>query len=131
VGRLEPRHLDLRPFAVNDGERRCGCCPVGSPASRCAEGSLVVNSSQGGGSSKDTWVLSGLVSETGTFHPIVLSTPDGTTSDRAARDGAATETTAPVEPLSGLVVGPWEDSAPEQQQQQQQQQVSRPAVAPC
>jgi uncharacterized circularly permuted ATP-grasp superfamily protein len=128
-GRLEPRHLDLRPFAVNDGER-VWVLPGGLTRVALRRGSLVVNSSQGGGS-KDTWVLSGLVSETGTFHPIVLSTPDGTTSDRAARDGAATETTAPVEPLSGLVVGPWEDSAPEQQQQQQQQQVSRPAVAPC
>ena len=34
-------------------------CPAASPASRCRKGSLVVNSSQGGGS-KDTWVLAGL-----------------------------------------------------------------------
>ena len=25
---LAPRHIDLRPFAVNDGERRVGCCPA-------------------------------------------------------------------------------------------------------
>ena len=27
-GKLRPRHVDLRPFAVNDGERRAGCCPA-------------------------------------------------------------------------------------------------------
>ena len=28
------RHLDLRPFAINDGAT-CGSCPAGSPGSRC------------------------------------------------------------------------------------------------
>jgi uncharacterized circularly permuted ATP-grasp superfamily protein len=54
-GRLAPRHLDLRPFAVNDGEK-VWVLPGGLTRVALVEGSLVVNSSQGGGS-KDTWVL--------------------------------------------------------------------------
>jgi uncharacterized circularly permuted ATP-grasp superfamily protein len=53
--RLAPRHVDLRPFAVNDGER-VWVLPGGLTRVALPEGSLVVNSSQGGGS-KDTWVL--------------------------------------------------------------------------
>jgi uncharacterized circularly permuted ATP-grasp superfamily protein len=53
-GRLEGRHLDLRPFVL------CGAkiTVVPGALTRVAlpRGSLVVNSSQGGGS-KDTWVL--------------------------------------------------------------------------
>ena len=52
---LQPRHVDLRPFAVNNGEG-VWVLPAGSLAA-LPEGELVVNSSQGGGS-KDTWVLS-------------------------------------------------------------------------
>lgn len=52
---LQPRHVDLRPFAVNDGEE-IWVLPGGLTRVALTEGSLVVNSSQGGGS-KDTWVL--------------------------------------------------------------------------
>lgn len=53
--RLAPRHVDLRPFAVNDG-KDIFVLPGGLTRVALPEGSLVVNSSQGGGS-KDTWVL--------------------------------------------------------------------------
>jgi uncharacterized circularly permuted ATP-grasp superfamily protein len=53
--RLVPRHVDLRPFATHDGER-VHVLPGGLTRVALREGSLVVNSSQGGGS-KDTWVL--------------------------------------------------------------------------
>jgi uncharacterized circularly permuted ATP-grasp superfamily protein len=53
--RLQPRHVDLRPFAVNDGED-VFVLPGGLTRVAIPEGSLIVNSSQGGGS-KDTWVL--------------------------------------------------------------------------
>jgi uncharacterized circularly permuted ATP-grasp superfamily protein len=53
--RLAPRHVDLRPFAVNDGDE-VWVLPGGLTRVALSEGSLVVNSSQGGGS-KDTWVL--------------------------------------------------------------------------
>lgn len=56
-GIVEPRHVDLRPFAVNDGER-ISVVPGGLTRVALPKGSLVVNSSQGGGS-KDTWVLEG------------------------------------------------------------------------
>jgi uncharacterized circularly permuted ATP-grasp superfamily protein len=52
---LAPRHVDLRPFAVNDGDE-VWVLPGGLTRTALVEGSLVVNSSQGGGS-KDTWVL--------------------------------------------------------------------------
>jgi uncharacterized circularly permuted ATP-grasp superfamily protein len=52
---LAPRHIDLRPFAVNDGDD-VWLLPGGLTRVALPEGELVVNSSQGGGS-KDTWVL--------------------------------------------------------------------------
>ena len=52
---LAPRHVDLRPFAlVSPGE--VNIVPGGLTRVALTEGSLVVNSSQGGGT-KDTWVL--------------------------------------------------------------------------
>jgi uncharacterized circularly permuted ATP-grasp superfamily protein len=54
-GVMAPRHVDLRPFAVNDG-RDVWVVPGGLTRVALPAGSLVVNSSQGGGS-KDTWVL--------------------------------------------------------------------------
>jgi uncharacterized circularly permuted ATP-grasp superfamily protein len=54
-GDLAPRHVDLRPFVLQSSDQWCstgGLCRVA-----LREGSLVVNSSQGGGS-KDFWVVS-------------------------------------------------------------------------
>jgi uncharacterized circularly permuted ATP-grasp superfamily protein len=53
-GQLEGRHVDLRPFILQ-GERTT-IVPGGLTRVALKRGSLVVNSSQGGGS-KDTWVL--------------------------------------------------------------------------
>jgi len=53
--KLAPRHIDLRPFAVNDGSD-VWVLPGGLTRVALPEGELKVNSSQGGGS-KDTWVL--------------------------------------------------------------------------
>lgn len=52
---ISPRHVDLRPFVVNDG-KKMWAVPGGLTRVALPKGSLVVNSSQGGGS-KDTWVL--------------------------------------------------------------------------
>ncbi len=60
--RLAPRHVDLRPFAVNDGNN-VFVLPGGLTRVALPEGSLLVNSSQGGGS-KDTWVLASRASHT-------------------------------------------------------------------
>jgi uncharacterized circularly permuted ATP-grasp superfamily protein len=54
-GKLQPRRLDLRPFALC-GPDGIEIVPGGLTRVALREGSLVVNSSQGGGS-KDTWVL--------------------------------------------------------------------------
>jgi uncharacterized circularly permuted ATP-grasp superfamily protein len=54
-GRLAPRHVDLRPFAVFGGES-VRIVPGGLTRVALTAGSMIVNSSQGGGS-KDTWVL--------------------------------------------------------------------------
>ncbi len=97
---LAPRHIDLRPFAVNDGER-VWVAPGGLTRVALREGSLVVNSSAGGGS-KDTWVLAGA--------------------------GHAPETRderAPGSPLPRTLRGPAQETGPPSgvvQQQQQQQQ---------
>lgn len=53
-GRLEPRHVDLRPFTLLGGESYVTCGGLTRVARD--EGSLIVNSSQGGGS-KDTWIV--------------------------------------------------------------------------
>ncbi|MGE3256448.1 circularly permuted type 2 ATP-grasp protein, partial [Pseudonocardia sp.] len=97
--RLAPRHVDLRPFAVNDGEG-VYVLPGGLTRVALPLGSLVVNSSQGGGS-KDTWVLA------------------------AGRDGAERELGGPGLAASVPATGPAAVHGPEltygQQQQQQQQ----------
>jgi uncharacterized circularly permuted ATP-grasp superfamily protein len=55
AGRLEPRHVDLRPF-IFSGEGWTRALPGGLTRVALEPGTLVVNSSQHGGG-KDTWVL--------------------------------------------------------------------------
>jgi uncharacterized circularly permuted ATP-grasp superfamily protein len=82
--KLAPRYVDLRPFAVNDGDE-VWVLPGGLTRVALPEGSRVVNSSQGGGS-KDTWVLAPRASvanrELGAAEivrslPTPAATPDG------------------------------------------------------
>jgi uncharacterized circularly permuted ATP-grasp superfamily protein len=54
---IAPRHVDLRPFVLT-GRDRIRIVPGGLTRVALKKGSLVVNSSQGGGT-KDTWVLDG------------------------------------------------------------------------
>ena len=103
--RLAPRHVDLRPFAVNDGDD-VWVLPGGLTRVALPEGSLVVNSSQGGGS-KDTWVLASRASATDrelAAAEVVRKLP------RESQEQVAAE------------MGPGPDSSQQQQQQQQQQQ---------
>jgi uncharacterized circularly permuted ATP-grasp superfamily protein len=51
---IAPRHIDLRPFVLSG--RTVQMVPGGLTRVALKEGSLVVNSSQGGGT-KDTWIL--------------------------------------------------------------------------
>ena len=52
---IAPRHVDLRPFILSGG-KEIRIVPGGLTRVAIREGSLVVNSSQGGGT-KDTWIL--------------------------------------------------------------------------
>jgi uncharacterized circularly permuted ATP-grasp superfamily protein len=97
-GSLQPRHVDLRPFAVF-GER-IDIVPGGLTRVALREGSLIVNSSRGGGS-KDTWVLE-----------------NGDDLDRAGEGGFPIPDTQPPV-LPDLSYGMWSG-----QQQQQQQATS-------
>ncbi|WP_043643350.1 circularly permuted type 2 ATP-grasp protein [Nocardioides alkalitolerans] len=100
-GRMAPRHVDLRPFAVNDGQR-VWVLPGGLTRVALAEGELIVNSSRGGGS-KDTWVLAG----------------PGGGQRRPAPSRPAPSSTAP--PVAGPAIAALTGPAEQEQQQQQQQ----------
>jgi uncharacterized circularly permuted ATP-grasp superfamily protein len=95
-GQLAPRHVDLRPFAVFGESIKI--VPGGLTRVAMVEGSMIVNSSQGGGS-KDTWVLE-----------------DDSITESDAENSAAQRIISPMMP--GLRYGSeWHN----QQQQQQQQ----------
>jgi uncharacterized circularly permuted ATP-grasp superfamily protein len=53
---IAPRHIDLRPYVLSG--KQISIVPGGLTRVALRDGSLVVNSSQGGGT-KDTWVLEG------------------------------------------------------------------------
>ena len=96
---LAPRHIDLRPFAVNDGEE-VWVLPGGLTRVALPKGALVVNSSQGGGS-KDTWVLA---DETSAPAP----------SRALAGPGATTHSVAPSVNGSVRQTGPGPDAGADQ-----------------
>ena len=121
-GKLVPRHVDLRPFVVDDGET-ISVLSGGLTRVALREGNLVVNSSQGGGG-KDTWVLAGRreVREDGGT-PLLGDTARGRRRRRvragadhgpaaAAAAAAATATTTRTAAAAGTVrtadgVRPW------------------------
>ncbi len=112
---LSPRHVDLRPFAVNDGED-VWVLPGGLTRVALPEGSLVVNSSQGGGS-KDTWVLASRTSDEDpelSGEELVSEPPESAepvqsrTEHLAATTAAATVNTSEVPSYQELSVnGAW------------------------
>jgi uncharacterized circularly permuted ATP-grasp superfamily protein len=121
--RIAPRHLDLRPFAVNDGQQ-VWVLPGGLTRVALKQGSLVVNSSQGGGS-KDTWVLA-----PDPAPPAPARAPAAPVPRRAP--AAAAGAAPPPRPGSAPLLGPgWEDPIRQQQQQQQQQQQRPGARGPA
>ena len=135
--RLRPRHVDLRPFAVNSGDA-IYVLPGGLTRVALPEGELVVNSSQGGGS-KDTWVLSPSFPRLSGGSR--TDEPDAVEAELRATDGdlAGTVATGPVEPdvppepraVVPMVVGRARVDVPSRtpgrrQQEEQQQQVAAP-----
>jgi uncharacterized circularly permuted ATP-grasp superfamily protein len=113
--KLTPRYVDLRPFAVNDGDD-VWVLPGGLTRVALVEGSRVVNSSQGGGS-KDTWVLASRTSladrELGAAK-IVRSLPTPVTTSNGDSKG---EKSTQQQQQSQL--HPTQEEQPAQQQQQQ------------
>jgi uncharacterized circularly permuted ATP-grasp superfamily protein len=113
--KLTPRYVDLRPFAVNDGDD-VWVLPGGLTRVALVEGSRVVNSSQGGGS-KDTWVLASRTSladrELGAAK-IVRSLPTPVTTSNGDSKG---EKSTQQQQQSQL--HPTQEQQPAQQQQQQ------------
>ncbi|PJJ70760.1 putative circularly permuted ATP-grasp superfamily protein [Diaminobutyricimonas aerilata] len=105
---MRPRHADLRPFAVNDGND-VWVLPGGLTRVALPEGQLVVNSSQGGGS-KDTWVVG--------RDPIVASGHD--IQGLVAEQASVTQS-IPIVPGEHRQDHNPQD-APQRDQQQQQQQ---------
>ncbi|MEX5260315.1 circularly permuted type 2 ATP-grasp protein [Kocuria sp. CPCC 205263] len=100
-GEFSPRHVDLRPFAVNSGDE-VYVLPGGLTRVAMQKGSLIVNSSQGGGS-KDTWVLG--QPQTQDLDPGQAPPPD-------------VDSSVHTWPVSAS----WQDEGDSGQQQQQQQQ---------
>jgi uncharacterized circularly permuted ATP-grasp superfamily protein len=96
-GIMQPRHVDLRPFAVFGEDIKI--VPGGLTRVAMVPGSMIVNSSRGGGS-KDTWVLE----------------EDGRDGDRAEEPGHAAM--PPSLPDLRYASG-WSGQAQQQQQQQE------------
>jgi uncharacterized circularly permuted ATP-grasp superfamily protein len=88
--RLAPRHIDLRPYAVNDGSD-VWLLPGGLTRVALPEGTLVVNSSQGGGS-KDTWVLARQAAPVPRPRPAARAMPEIIPHDVSTRESAAPAT---------------------------------------
>ncbi len=103
-GEIAPRHVDLRPFAVNDGTN-VFVLPGGLSRVALPEGSLVVNSSQGGGS-KDTWVLG---------DPLVADT-----EPEVERTGTSVPWPPPAPPARDNAPDMHDDRLIQQERQQQQ-----------
>jgi hypothetical protein len=119
---LQPRHVDLRPFAVNNGED-VWVLPGGLTRVALPEGELVVNSSQGGGS-KDTWVLSPPPHRSSSNHRSSTEHPDD------ADDQAKSQTDVPLT-VAALPVTVMPKIAEAQRQQQDQQQQANPRSWEC
>jgi uncharacterized circularly permuted ATP-grasp superfamily protein len=117
--RLAPRHVDLRPFAVNDGDD-VWVLPGGLTRVALPEGSLVVNSSQGGGS-KDTWVLASRASVADrelAAAEVVRALPKTTKAPKveSGTDGSSQK----QQQQQSQLLPPANGSQSQQQQQQQQ-----------
>jgi uncharacterized circularly permuted ATP-grasp superfamily protein len=121
---MRPRHVDLRPFAVNDGHD-IWVLPGGLTRVALPEGQLVVNSSQGGGS-KDTWVVG--VPGAGEAEPSAFSSVQGLVADQAAASAPAS---APAGHVAQHAPDHSEQDAPRSDQEQQQQQQQTRTDAPC
>jgi uncharacterized circularly permuted ATP-grasp superfamily protein len=124
---LQPRHVDLRPFAVNNGED-VWVLPGGLTRVALPEGELVVNSSQGGGS-KDTWVLSPPPHRSSPSHRNATEHSDDS-EDQARTSEREPQTNVPLT-VAKVSVTAMPKIVEAQRQQQDQQQQANPWSSGC
>ncbi len=110
---IRPRHVDLRPFAVNKGDGDVWVLPGGLTRVALPEGELIVNSSRGGGS-KDTWVLAG---------PTDVDEDEGSAPTASAVAGVAQ--------AGGPAAFDLDSTTVKVQEQQQQQAADEQGGSPC
>ena len=125
-GELGPRHVDLRPFAVNDGNR-VWVLPGGLTRVALAKGELIVNSSRGGGS-KDTWVLAGPVTPPEPIEAAAREPEPEVLEDLVEPEPVEpdpVEPAPPSTPAPAAPAGPAITSMHEQAEQQQQARARR------
>ena len=125
---FRPRHVDLRPFAVNDGND-IWVLPGGLTRVALPEGQLVVNSSQGGGS-KDTWVLDRSLFTGPTTTVTGIADP---ASDEVSLATGAIAVVPPAreEPHPPFLSSPQDEDLETRHHQQQQQQQQQQGGATC
>lgn len=115
---MRPRHADLRPFAVNNGDD-IWVLPGGLTRVALPEGQLVVNSSQGGGS-KDTWIVGGAAPGGGEY--VQRRSMAEIVADQSAVTEAISVIYDPQDPPAHSPQDRPRSSSEQQEQQQQQQQ---------
>ena len=121
---MRPRHADLRPFAVNNGDE-VWVLPGGLTRVALPEGQLVVNSSQGGGS-KDTWIVGGDAPRRG---PRELQEPGGL-AELVADQASVTQAIPIIYDAQGPLATAPGTPGPLAEQQEQQQQSGAAGATP-
>ena len=133
---LQPRHADLRPFAVHDGDD-VWVLPGGLTRVALPAGQLVVNSSQGGGS-KDTWIVGGdvaawaghdvsalIAEQTTPTQSIPVITPEAAAAAAAAAADHTPDHAPQDDPRNDQQAQQQQEHVQQQQQQQQHRQRHR------
>lgn len=130
---MRPRHVDLRPFAVNNGDE-VYVLPGGLTRVALPEGELVVNSSQGGGS-KDTWVVGNRSERPGhddsREHVSVSVLVANQTSQETSEEPVNSASRSQHESRATLPASRDFDHDEQKRNQQQEQQQQSGEVAPC
>jgi hypothetical protein len=108
-GGVEPRRVDLRPFTLL-GPEGTYVTPGGLTRVARGAGSIIVNSSQGGGS-KDTWVVDGTIADEETRGPVAVESVLCARTSGAVSDTSVAASDPPL-PVSDPSPSAWVDPEP-------------------